>query len=58
MSAGLREITKLLEERAMLRALERGPEAKLKWLRGQREQVAALLAEIEKAIEEAEGVQR
>ena len=56
MSAGLREVTKLLEERAMLRALERGPEAKLKWLRGQRDEVRALLAEIEKAIEEEEGV--
>lgn len=57
MRASLREVTQLLEEKEMLRALERGPEAKLKWLRGQREQVAALLAEIEKAIQEAEGVE-
>jgi hypothetical protein len=48
-----RELAQLLEEKEMLRALERGPEARLKWLNRQRDQVAALLAEIETEIEKA-----
>ena len=48
-----RALAQLLEEKEMLRALERGPEARLRWLNRQRDQVAALLAEIEKEIEKA-----
>lgn len=45
------ELKQLLEEKEMLRAFQRGPEAKLRWLQGQRGQVAALLAEIDHEIE-------
>lgn len=50
-AADTRELTQLLEEKEMLRAFERGPEAKAAWLRGQRDQVAVLLAEIDHELE-------
>lgn len=48
-----RELTQLLEEKEMLRALELGPEARLRWLNRQRDQVAKLVAEIDAEIEKA-----
>jgi hypothetical protein len=43
----LNELERLLAERDMLRAFERGPDAKRAWLEGQRDKVAVLLAEMD-----------
>lgn len=45
------ELKQLLEEKEMLRAIQRGPEARAEWLRKQRAEVAALLTEIDHELE-------